>query len=78
VRGRDAELVEEINIEPLEERGGHVRKKCIQVTDDTPEGKSAEVRKNRLNCNWCMQLLALNLTIGFSGYKAYLELLQVR
>ena len=62
----------------LEERGCHIRKKCIQITADTPEEKSAEVRKRDLNCDRRMRQLALDLTIGYSGYKAYLELLQVR
>ena len=44
-RDREAELVEEIKAEHLEEGSGHVRKKCFQVTADTPECKSAEVRE---------------------------------
>ena len=77
-RDREAELVEEINTERPEERGGHVRKQGFQVTAVTTELKSAEVRKSDLNCDRYMRLLAFDLTIGYSGPKAYLELLQVR
>jgi hypothetical protein len=67
-----------MNTEILEERGGHVRKKCFQVIAVTPEHKLAEVRKCDLNCDRRMRQLALDLTIGCRGYKANLELLQVR
>src|SRR5260221_12227473 len=42
---RKSKLVEEVNFERHEERGGHVRKKRFQVLADAREGKPAEVRK---------------------------------
>jgi hypothetical protein len=38
-------LVEEMNLERLEERSGHMRKNCFQVNIDAREGKPMEVGK---------------------------------
>ena len=42
---RKSKLVEEVNFERHDERGGHVRKKRFQVFADAREGKPAEARK---------------------------------
>jgi hypothetical protein len=44
-RDGKSELVEEVDFERHEERGGHVRKKRLQVFADAREGEPAEVGK---------------------------------
>jgi hypothetical protein len=49
---RKTVLVEEINAEPLEERGIDMGKKCFQVSTITPKVKEAEVRKCDMSYVW--------------------------
>jgi hypothetical protein len=78
VRDRKPELVKEINVQGVEERGFHVGKKCFQVSTNTPELKGAEVWKSDVSYDRHAQQLSLDLTIGDRGEEAYLKVLQLR
>ena len=75
---RKAELVEEMDSEYLEERGGQVRKECFQVSADTREIKSVEVKKCDPSCDPSMQQLHLDLAVRNRGSKTYREALKLR
>ena len=65
---RNGELVGELCPEGLKKRGGHVRKNGFQESTDTQEDKYAEARKSEVRrCDWSMQQLPLNVTIGSRG-----------
>jgi len=70
-------LVEEMYPEFLEERSGHIRKKCLQVITDTPERKPLEVRECDTSWGWRMQQLPLDFMIRNRGAKPNLECLQI-
>jgi hypothetical protein len=70
---RKGELVGELKAKPLKVRGSHVRKKCLQVSIDTPEYKEVEVRKCGVSDGRCFQQLPLEITVWNRRGKPYLE-----
>jgi hypothetical protein len=69
--------VEEMNVELLKKRGSHVRKKCLQVSTDTPKCKQVKVRKCNQYGDQRIQPLPLEITIWNRGGKPYLKVLQL-
>ncbi|SRR6266853_5806039 len=73
---RNAELVEEMDSERPEQRGGHVRKEFFQVSTDTLEVKQAEVTKYDVGYDRHTQQLPLDITLGNRAAKANSECLK--
>jgi len=71
-----SELVEKIDVELLEERGGYLTKKRIQVRMSTFERKPAKIRKGDMCQERCIHELLLNLTIRNRGMKSDPQCLQ--
>jgi len=76
--GRKYELVKEGDLEPLKERGGDVRKKCLQVSASTFEPQIAKVRKRGSRHDGHMQRISLDVTVVDRGIEGKCECLQLR
>jgi hypothetical protein len=63
-----------MDVECLKAGGGHVRKKCFQVSTLTREHKLVEVRKCGVSNGRRIQQLPLEITIWNRRGKPYLEL----
>ncbi|KAH9983230.1 hypothetical protein BJV74DRAFT_851191, partial [Russula compacta] len=56
-------LIEEVDFESPQERGGHPGKKRFQISANTPETEPAKVGKCRACHNGRMQQLPLEITV---------------
>jgi hypothetical protein len=71
--GQKAELVEESDYKRLQERTGHVRKKCPKVSADTLKVKPVEDRECDVSSDRNTQQLPLDITFGNRGAKPELK-----
>jgi hypothetical protein len=62
-----------MDVECLKAGGGHVRKKCFQVSTHTAEHKEVEVRECDVSDDRRIQQLPLEVTIWNRRGKPYLE-----
>jgi hypothetical protein len=72
------ESVEEVNLEPLEARGGDPTNKCFQVSTKTSKPEKAKARKCDQYHGSRMHELLLHSTVGDSKVKGDHESLQLR
>jgi hypothetical protein len=63
---RKCELVEEVDIKPLEARGGDPTNECLQVSDNTTELEMAKVRESD---DWRTRELSFYIAVGNREFK---------